>query len=255
MFVDSHAHLGDDALFPYWKEILQRAKTAKIDAIVNICTNSETLERGLLMQKSNPLIPIVLAAATTPHDVEKDGDSFFKEVVDLALQKKLVAIGETGLDYHYEYSPKELQKKHLIQYFHLAKKMDLPVIFHCRDAFSDLFELANAEYQSSKALLHCFTGTLEEAKQVLDQGWGISFSGIVSFKKSEPLRDVIRYVPLERMFIETDSPYLAPQTKRGSCNEPAFVVETAQVIANIKGISIEEVAQRTSLNARALFSF
>ena len=255
MFIDSHAHLGDDSLFSEWKEILQRASEAKVDAVINICTNSETLERGLLMQKSSPPIHVVLAAATTPHDVEKEGDSFFKEVEGAALQKKLVAIGETGLDYYYEYSPKETQKKHLVKYFHLAKKLDLPVVFHCRDAFSDLLELAEVEYQSPKALLHCFTGTLEEAKQVLNQGWGISFSGIVTFKKSAGLRDVIKYAPLESMFIETDSPYLAPQTKRGSRNEPSFVVETARLIADLKGVSIEEVAQKTTHNARSLFSF
>jgi TatD DNase family protein len=254
MFIDSHAHLGDDSLFPEWKEILERAKEAKLDAVLDICTDLKTFERGLLIQGSNPILPVFLAAATTPHDVEKEGDSFFKEVEKAAFLKRLVAIGETGLDYYYEHSPKETQKKHLIKYFDLAKKTELPVIFHCREAFSDLFEIADVEYQSSKALLHCFTGTIEEAKQVLNRGWGISFSGIVTFKKSMVLREVISYAPLESIFIETDSPYLAPQTKRGSRNEPSFVVETAQLIAEIKGVSIEEVAQKTAHNACSLFS-
>ena len=112
MFIDSHAHLGDDSLFSQWKEILQRAQKAGLEAVVDICTDSETLERGVLMQKSNPAIPLFLAAATTPHDVEKEGDAFFKEVSEAVSQKKLIAIGETGLDYHYEHSPKEIQKKH-----------------------------------------------------------------------------------------------------------------------------------------------
>ncbi len=255
MFIDSHAHLGDDSLFSEWKEILQRAHLAKLDAVVSICTDSKTLEKSLLIQKSNPTIPVFLAAATTPHDVEKEGDAFFKEVVEAVSQKKLVAIGETGLDYHYEHSPKGTQKKHLINYFHLAKKSDLPVIFHCRDAFSDLFELADNEYKSPRALLHCFTGTLEEAKQVLDRGWSLSFSGIITFKKSVELKEVVKYVPLERIFIETDSPYLSPQTKRGLRNEPSFVVETAQMVADLKGVSLEQVAEHTSKNAKALFSF
>ncbi len=255
MFIDSHAHLGDDSLFSEWKEILERARLAKLDAVVNICTDSKTLERGLLIQKSSPAIPVYLAAATTPHDVEKEGDAFFKEVVEAASQKKLVAIGETGLDYHYEHSPKDIQKKHLINYFHLAKKNDLPVIFHCRDAFSDLFEIADSEYKSPRALLHCFTGTLEEAKQVLDRGWSISFSGIITFKKSIELKEVVKYAPIDRVFIETDAPYLAPQTKRGLRNEPSFVVETAEVVAALKGISLEQVAEQTSKNVRSLFSF
>ncbi len=255
MFIDSHAHLGDDALFPQWKEVLQRAKLAGFGALVDICTDFQTLERGLLMQKSDPAIPIFLAAATTPHDVETEGDAFFIQVSEAAVQKKLVAIGETGLDYHYEHSPKETQKKHLIQYFHLATKTNLPVIFHCRDAFKDLFECADSEYKSPKALLHCFTGTLLEAKQVLARGWGISFSGIITFKKSIELKEVVKYAPLESIFIETDAPYLAPQTKRGSCNEPSFALETAQMIADLKGVSLEEVAEHTSRNARALFSF
>ena len=253
MFIDSHAHLGDESLFLRFKDVLENARMAGIDTIVDICTNFQTLERGLLIQASDPPITVVLAAATTPHDVEKEGDAFFIQVEESALKKKLVAIGETGLDYHYEHSPKEIQKKHMIQYFHLAKKTDLPIIFHCRDAFSDLFALADIEYKNSAALLHCFTGTLEEAKQVLERGWSISFSGIITFKKSEQLREVVKYVPLDRIFIETDSPYLAPQTKRGSCNEPSFIVETAKVIADLKKVPLEQIAECTSNNVKNLF--
>jgi TatD DNase family protein len=255
MWIDSHAHLGDDALFIHWQDILQRAHLSGINAIVDICTDAKTLERGLFLQQSKPQVHVVLAAATTPHDVEKEGDAFFLEVEQAAAQKKLVAIGETGLDYHYEHSPKELQKKHLIKYFHLAKKEDLPIIFHCREAFLDLFAFADGEYQSSKALLHCFTGTISEARQVLDRGWSLSLSGIVTFKKSELLREIAEYVPLDRLFIETDAPYLAPQSKRGLCNEPSFVIETAQMIAKVKNVSLEAVAAQTSANARSLFSF
>lgn len=254
MYIDSHAHLGDDALFSHHKEILERAFSAGIDSIVNICTNTKTLKRGVELQKS--LQPkIILAAATTPHDVEKEGESFFSEVAEAAFQKKLSAIGETGLDYYYEHSPRELQKKFLIQYFHLSIQTNLPLIFHCREAFEDLFLLADAEYKHSSGLLHCFTGTLEEAKQVLDRGWNLSFSGIITFKKSEALREVVRYVPLDRLCIETDAPFLAPQSKRGVLNEPSFMLETAKVVSELKNISIEEVAQSTAKNARAFFSF
>lgn len=253
MYVDSHAHLGDDSLFPHFEEITRRAFDAQVEAIVNICTNKTTLERGLLMKNKEP--KIFLTAATTPHDVEAEGESFFVEVEKAAQNKSLVAIGETGLDYYYEHSPKELQKKYLLRYFHLAKKMQLPIVFHCREAFEDLFYLADEEYKAFPALLHCFTGTLAEAKKVLDRGWYISFSGIVTFKKSEMLREVVQYVPLDRMLIETDAPYLAPQKRRGSLNEPSFILETAEVISQIKQIPLESLARQTRDNTAAFFSF
>jgi len=254
LLIDSHAHLGDDKLFSNWKAILERAQMVGLNAVVDICTDVITLERGLLIQASNPPIPVFLTAATTPHDVEAEGDLFFKRVEEAVLKKQLVAIGETGLDYYYEHSPKQTQKKHLIKYFNLAKMANLPLVFHCREAFGDLFDLADLEYSNASALLHCFTGTLDEAKQVLKRGWGLSFSGIVTFKKSTQLHEVLKYAPLEKIFIETDAPYLAPQTKRGFCNEPSFILETAQFIADLKGVSLEEVAETTSRNAREFFS-
>lgn len=255
MLIDSHAHLGDEKIFPEWENLLQRAKLAGLEAIVDICTDVVTLERGLLIQSKEPTVPVFLAAATTPHDVEKEGDLFFKRVQEAVLKKQLVAIGETGLDYHYEHSPKETQKKHLIRYFHLAKMAQLPLIFHCREAFSDLFDLADLDYKDSPALLHCFTGTLDEAKEVLKRGWNLSLSGIVTFKKSTELQEVLKYVPLDRLFIETDAPYLAPQSKRGQCNEPSFLLETAQFVADLKKVSLEEVSSVTSQNARDFFNF
>ena len=144
--------------------------------------------------------------------------------------------------------------KYLKKYFALAKEVGLPVVFHCRDAFEDLFSIAKECY-SGPALLHCFTGTLEEAKKVLDCGWYISFSGIITFKRSSDLRDVVSYVPLDRMMIETDSPYLAPQSKRGKVNEPAFLPETAAMVASLKETTAEEVANITKRNAQTFFSF
>mgnify|MGYP003338475028 CR=1 FL=1 len=227
--------------------------TAQVEAIVNICTDERTLERGIAMKGGSP--EVVLTASTTPHDVEKEGESFFPKVEKAAKEGLLQAIGETGLDYYYEHSPKELQKKYLIKYFGLAKEVGLPVVFHCRDAFADLFSIAEVEYKEKPALLHCFTGTLEEAKTVLDLGWYISFSGIITFKRSHELREVVKYAPLDRIMIETDSPYLAPQSKRGKVNEPSFIPETAALVAELKGTSLEEVARQTKVNARTFFSF
>ncbi len=253
MLIDSHAHLGDERLFLRVDEVLQKAHHENVKIIVDICTDSTTLSRGLLLQEKTSSPEILLAAATTPHDVAKEEEAFFSMIEECINKKQLVAIGETGLDYYYEHSPKDLQKKHLIRYFHLAKRSQLPVIFHCRDAFDDLFAFADAEYQSPSAVVHCFTGTIEEAKKTLDRGWNISFSGIVTFTKSKQLQEVAKYVPLDRIFLETDAPYLAPQSQRGKCNEPAFIAETAKMIATLKNIELEEVIQKTFTNAYEFF--
>lgn len=252
MFTDSHAHLGYDSLYENMEDVLARARNAHVKTIINICTDKETAERGLLLAKKHPFIFNV--GATTPHDVEKEGELYFSYFEKLALEKKLVGIGETGLDYFYEHSNRKLQKEFLIRYMQLAKQTHLPLVIHCRDAFDDLFAITDEEFQGRPLLLHCFTGGKVEAKKALDRGFMISFSGIVTFKKSDLLKEAAAYVPLEHIFIETDSPYLAPLSKRGKVNEPSFLVETAATIAAIKKISLEEVGRVTSKNVQKFFN-
>jgi TatD DNase family protein len=247
--IDSHAHLAAPPVIDQIEEILQRAQQHGVAAIVNICTDSESLKNGLLLSKRHSWI--FNAAATTPHDVEQE--DLLEEVKKEA--KNLVAIGETGLDYHYERSPKKLQQEALIRYFELAWQVNLPVIFHCREAFDDLFALADSHYKGGRAVLHCFTGTVEEAKKCLDHGWLISFSGIVTFKKSQLLREVAAFVPLDRLLIETDAPYLAPESKRGKMNEPSYIEETARAVAHVKGVPFETLCKATAHNAIQFFSF
>ena len=152
---------------------------------------------------------------------------------------------------------KQIQKIFLKRYLRLAYSTDLPVIFHCREAFDDLFAITKDEFTKNgkylPAVLHCFTGTSEEAQEVLERGWLISFSGIVTFKRSEQLRLVVKETPLTQMLIETDTPYLAPQTRRGKSNEPAFIEEIAQVIASVKQIDVKEVCRQTWENAKKIF--
>jgi len=252
MFIDSHAHLTVPALCEHLAEVLDRAQKSGVKKIINICTDEESLKQGLELHKKYPWI--YLTAATTPHDVEKEGEHFFPLVEAAAQRGDLVAIGETGLDYFYEHSDRALQQHFLLQYFALAKKYHLPLIFHCRDAFADLFALADLHYKEAPALLHCFTGTLEEAEEVVRRGWYLSLSGIVTFKKSEALREVAQKVPLDRLLIETDAPYLAPQSQRGKRNEPAFLIETAECLAKLKGLELEEFARITAENACKFFS-
>lgn len=253
MFIDTHAHLTSLDIQEQREEMLARARLHQVLKIVNICTDEKTLLDGLEVAKKES--GVYTTAATTPHDVEKEGERFFPLVEKCALEKKLIAIGETGLDYYYERSPRLFQKKFLIDYFALARKAHLPLIFHCRDAFADLFALSDAHYAHHRALLHCFTGTLEEAKGVLDRGWLLSISGIVTYKKSEELRSIVKYVPLDRLVLETDTPYLAPQSRRGKVNEPSFLIETAELVASLKAIKLEALGAATSHNAEQFFSF
>ena len=248
-YFDSHAHLSDiEPIEP----ILERALAAKVARILNICTDPATLTRGLQLAAQYP--QILNAGATTPHDVEKEGVLAFPVFAEAARSGQLVAVGETGLDYYYKELDRSVQKQFLIEYLHLAAECELPVIFHCREAFADLFEIVDGEYpKKAPAVVHCFTGTLAEAERVIERGWYLSLSGIVTFKNSEMLRRVARWVPLEQLLIETDAPFLAPQSHRGQPNEPAFLVETAACIANAKGISVEEVVRATFDNASRLF--
>jgi TatD DNase family protein len=249
-YIDSHAHL---AFFSSEEldQILQRARNAHVERIINVCLNPEALEQGLVLQKKYPWI--YCAAATSPHDAAT-GEKLFSYFAAAAREKKIVALGETGLDYHYHTATKELQTELLIQYFQCARSSQLPIILHCREAFPDLFDIAAKEFPSTRVLLHCFSGTKKEAKEALDRGWMISFSGIVSFKKSHLLREVASYVPLENMMIETDAPYLAPEAYRGKKNEPSYLPAIAQAIADSRKISLEEIATRTRENATLFFS-
>ncbi len=248
-YIDSHAHITAASLEGEEEAILLRAKERGIKGILNICTDRKSLERGLQLSKQFPWL--YHAGATTPHDVEKTGEKDFSFFQEAAKNKRIVAIGETGLDYHYLHSPKDIQQKHLIQYLTLATKFNLPIIFHCRDAFSDLFSICDTHYRG-KAVLHCFTGTVKEAEEVLTRGWYLSLSGIVTFKKCGELKEVAKKVPLHQLLVETDTPYLAPGKYRGKINEPAFLPLIVEVIAEIKGIDVSEVAFVTSKNVKDL---
>lgn len=249
--IDTHAHLTIDPLLAQADALARRAKEAGVEKIVNICIDEKSLREGLALAERCPWV--VNAAATTPHDVEKEGESFFPLVEKQV--SKLVAIGETGLDYFYLHSPKEMQQKFLRRYLAFAKKSGLPLIFHCREAFADLFAIADEVAPGHPAVLHCFTGTLEEAKEGVKRGWMVSFSGIITFKKSEALRAIAKEIPPQNLLVETDAPYLAPQSHRGETNEPSFIRETLEKLAEIKSLSAQEMAKITADNARKFFSF
>jgi TatD DNase family protein len=252
-WIDTHCHLSGEALHFEIGSLVERAAQAGVTRLVNICTDTDSLKEGIAA--ASQFSGFYNAAATTPQDAIEEKDVFFTEVEQAAKEKKLVAIGETGLDYYYGEQTKERQHEYLIRYLHLALKMQLPAIFHCRAAFDDLYAIAQREFSNGRALMHCFTGSKEDARKAIDRGWLISFSGVLTFKKSDALREVAAYVPIEHIVVETDAPYLAPLPYRGKSNEPSYITETGKAIAAIKGISLEECARITTQNARTFFSF
>lgn len=245
---DSHAHLTQDACFEDIEEIAQRAKEVGVTAIINICTDAIALRRA--EELKTPFL-LYNAAAIHPHDVVKQ-PHFFDVVSEYAAKKRLVAIGETGLDYHYDFAPKEMQIDFLKKHLHLAHMHDLPVIIHCREAFEDFFSVLT-KGPAVRGVLHCFTGTAEEARKGIEQGLYISFSGIVTFSKSSAIQEVVKTIALDRILVETDAPFLAPQGKRGRRNEPSYIIETVACLAQLRGIPVDEMARITTHNATQLF--
>lgn len=251
-YTDTHAHITyKNPPEERIDEIIKNAKENNVQTIINVSTNIKELKQGLIISKKYPFI--YNAAATTPHDVKDETEETFLFFEKCAKENKLIAIGEIGLDYHYHKNTKDLQEEVFKKYLKLAEKFSLPVIIHCREAFLDFFEIISNF--KVKCVMHCFTGNINEAKQALDLGFFISFSGILTYKNSHELRKIAKEIPIEKILIETDSPYLAPQSKRGKTNEPAYIVETAKTLSEIKNIPIDQIANITTNNSKILFKF
>lgn len=256
-FVDSHAHLDYDKYDIDRSEMLARADQAGVKNILQIAMapSVEKIDRcySIVMEHSY----MRMAVGLHPHDADQYSPDVYKLIQDYASKERVSAIGEIGLDYYYENSNRENQKKCFSELINLAIKMNMPICVHTRDAFEDTYAIAKEKnvFQKVGGVIHCFTGTEEQAKQFVQLGAYISFSGVITFKNTEEIQRAVKAVPLEKMLIETDAPFLAPTPYRGKRNEPAYVVETAKTVASIKGISLEEVAKATTANARKLFKF
>src|SRR5215470_13737161 len=262
MFVDSHAHLEGERYGVDRDKVLARARETGVQMIVAIGsgTGPGSLDCGIKLAEQHDFIYATIGIH--PHEAKLAGDSDFQELVQLAKRPKVIAVGEIGLDYFYDHSPREVQQQVFMKQMELARAAQLPIVIHNRpsqdneDAWDDFFTLINQHWASSGlgGVLHCFTGTWAHAKRALDLGFMISFAGNVTFPKAQQIRDAAKQVPLDRIFIETDCPFLAPVPYRGKRNEPAFVVETARRIGDLRGLSLEEVGQRTSANFYEFFN-
>lgn len=254
MLVDSHCHLDFPEFAPELDAVVSRAQQAGVGVCVSIGTRMDGFPRVRAIAEHFP--NVWCSVGIHPHEAEKELLDSPQTLVDAARHPKVVGIGETGLDYFYEHSPREQQIKNFRVHIEAARQTCLPVIVHTRDADDDTIKMLREEMAAKPftGVIHCFTGTKRLADAALELGLYISVSGIATFKKSDNLRTVLKDVPLERLLVETDAPFLAPMPHRGKRNEPAFVKHTAAALATLKGVSAQELEDATTASFFRLFS-
>lgn len=254
MLVDSHCHLDFPDFAAELPDVVARAQAAGVSHLVTISTRVRAFDtiRAIAERFDN----VSCSVGTHPHYAAEELDVTTADLVALAAHPKVVAIGEVGLDYHYETSPRAAQEQGFRAHIAAARETGLPLVIHARDADEDTAAILEEETAKGAFpfLLHCFTAGPELARRALALGGYISFSGVITFKKTQDLRAIAASVPEDRILVETDSPYLAPVPHRGQRNEPSFVAETAKVLAAARGVSAEQVAEATTRNFRRLFS-
>jgi len=262
VFIDSHAHLEMEQFNGDREQVIARAREAGIETIVAIGggTGPGSLDCGIRLAEQYPFIYATIGIH--PHEAKLAMEADFSEMAVLSRQPKVIAWGEIGLDYHYDHSPREVQRAVFLKQLELSKHAKLPVVIHCRpsqdsdNAWDDCLLLLNQHWAATGlgGILHCFTGTWMQAKPALDIGFMISFAGNVTFPKAQQIRDAAKQVPLDRMLIETDSPFLAPVPHRGKRNEPLFVKEVARQLGQLISLTTEEIGVQTTENFRRFFS-
>jgi TatD DNase family protein len=254
MLVDSHCHLDFPDFATELDGVVDRARAAGVGRIVTISTRVKQHAAVLAIAERYP--DVYCSAGTHPHHAHEELDITVEHLVALTRAAKVVAIGEAGLDYHYTYSSRDAQEQGFRRHVAAARETGLPLVIHSRDADLDMAKILEEETGKGAfpAVLHCFTGGRELAARAIALGLYISFTGILTFKKSEDLRLIAAALPPDRILVETDAPYLAPGPYRGKRNEPAYVVETAKTLAAVRGTSADEIARQTTENFHRLFS-
>ena len=254
MLVDSHCHLDFEDFSGELDGIVARAQAAGIGRMVTISTRVK--RRAGLVAIADRFADVYCSIGTHPHYAHEELDLSIADLVGLTRHAKTVAIGEAGLDYHYDLSPREAQERGFRNHIAAARETGLPLVIHSRQADADMAAILEEETGKGAfpAVLHCFTGGRDLAQRAIALGLFVSFTGILTFKKSEELRAIAAELPADRILVETDAPYLAPGRHRGKRNEPAYVVETAKVLAQTRNVSFEEIARQTTANFFRLFS-
>jgi TatD DNase family protein len=251
MAIDTHAHLEMEAFDKDRGEVLERAAAAGLTAIVTVGTTIFDCEKAVALARRYP--PVYAAVGIHPHEAKGIDAAAYDSLRILAREKKVVAIGEIGLDFFYDNSPRDVQLRCFAEQLDLAQELDLPIIIHDRDAHAETLGLLRQRNGRLRGVLHCFSGDAAMARECIDLGFYLSVAGPVTYPKADQLRAVARDILAERLLIETDCPYLAPHPYRGKRNEPAYVMETARRLAEIRAIPAEELERLTAANARRLF--
>ena len=255
MIVDSHCHLDYPNIYDKLDEVINRANNSKVTRLLTICTTLESFDKIKIIV--NKYKNVNGTFGIHPHETakhQKVNSSYITNIVK--KNKKIIGIGETGLDFYYNHSDKKTQKKSFAEHIEAASQLDIPVIVHSRNAEDSTYEMIKSESRNIKVkfLIHCFTGTKEFAKKLVDLNCYISLSGIITFKNSNDLAEAVRHIPVENMLVETDSPYLAPAPYRGKTNEPSYIVHTIDKLSKIKQVSKDTIISYTTSNFNNLFS-
>ena len=255
MIVDSHCHLDDPKLYDQLDIIINRADKNNIKYLLTICTTILSFKKiDLIVKKYSNVYGTF---GIHPHETKKNKKINSKDICNYKKKNdKIIGIGETGLDYYYDYSDRDVQKKSFVEHIHAASELKIPLIVHSRNAENDIFDILKNEKKNSNlnVLIHCFTGTKSFAKKLIDIDCYISISGIITFKNSTLLSEAVSYIPLEKLLVETDSPYLAPIPLRGKSNEPSYIIHTLEKLALIKKIPTLEIEKNTTNNFFKLFT-
>jgi TatD DNase family protein len=262
VFVDSHAHLEGHRFDSDREQVIVRAREAGVETIVAIGNGDGPVNFDCGIQLAEKYEFIYATIGIHPHEAKLADQAAFDRMEQLAKRPKVIAWGEIGLDYYYDHSPRDVQQDVFVKQMELARSAKLPIVIHCRpsegseDGWDDCLRLIQGQWASAGlgGILHCFTGNTAQAKRALDMDFLVSFAGNITFPKAQQIRDAALAVPLDRMLIETDSPFLAPAPFRGKRNEPAFVKEVARQLGELRGFSPEEIGARTTQNFQRFFS-
>ena len=249
--IDSHVHLDDEAFNEDREDIIKSLGENGIELVINNSSDLPSSERSVKL--ANKYENIYAAIGVHPHEASFYNDEVENRLIELSKNKKVVAIGEIGLDYYYDFSDRETQKRVFIRQLELAREVDLPIIIHDRDAHGDIMNILRNEGKDNWGIFHCYSGSWEMAKEAIKMGFYISFAGPVVFPKSTNLKEVARQVPLERILIETDSPYLTPPPFRGRRNDPSKTQFVAEEIASLKGLDVDEFCEIAFNNGKRVF--
>lgn len=255
MLIDSHAHLDHEDFAQDLESVLARARAAGVARIITVGTDLASSLRCLALCEANPGY-LHATAGVHPHDAGAASDEDLGQLAELARERPLVvAVGEVGLDYHYDFSPRPLQRDRFARQVALARELGKPLVIHVREAHEEALAILRESWGAPPihGVLHCFTGDLAQARACVELGLHVSFSGIVSFPKAREIQEAAAWVPSDRLLVETDAPYLAPVPHRGKRNEPAFVARTAEAVAKLRAVPVEELVATTGANACALF--